>query len=592
MNKNTIILSAFWTALVLMFFASCTEDMEGTFGLYDGPVPLAINASINGGTGRTSTRANVADKEDMWSYSKEFTHGDVMGFYSSGGNWEKDGGTGSFENQPLQYDAERNQFVDPQDGVNFSPTHMKASEIFMYYPYDENMKDPGPGMELRTIAKDKNGNSDGVLRCKDFLSSYELDLYGGNNKNIALYGEFDHAFSELIIMRGKGFDSPPEGKERITAVLSKPITHIKVNVDATDGWKCTPELTFNLSNQSRLSEDDARKWNAWKGGNFGITTEDKVGKEAWYIIVPTLGSQVGKKRAGERSIVDYIELYDNEGNLLQVKSLQLSGGNTKYVDAAWRYPMVITMEELVPTINPFPIVPWDKNDVDLTDERKRGISNTDEFAKWIRAYNTYLAEPMREENINNLLPYGDTSVDDDGSNRKWHFYILSDLDLSGYRPADDDEAKSMNVTISKLKDVLDGTSTTFVNGKFINHKIKGLSRTFVGNLENGSVQNLDFIEPEIRNDENSTTSTGIIANTMKDASVSNCKIDDGTLYNPGGPAGMVAGTMDGGEIKNCTISGFLIANSTTSSKLIGVETGNVTLTGNNINVTDMGETEP
>ena len=557
MDRHINILSAVLASFVLILFASCSEDVVDDSALYDGPIPLKIVAPINGtGNAGASTRATITDKDDQWSYVG-FEDKDMMGFYSSRGNWEKEGGLVGFNNLKLQYSAERKQFI----GANFSPTHMDGSQIFMYYPYDENME--GKGLELRRTKEDDDTKT---LRCVDLLSSNSLDLYGANKDNIALYGEFKHAFSELIIMRGEGFDKPHPGHERITAVLNRGYTNIRVKV-SEDPWSCTPELVFDPG--GTLSEENARRWDAWQGGNYGITTEDEIGKLAWYIVVPTL--------PGNRSTVDYIELYDNEDNLLRVSSLRLSGGNSKYLDPGWRYPLEITMKELVPTVNPFPITPWNKEDVDLTDERERGINNEAVFEQWMQAYNAYLTSPD-EEIIKALLKYGDMSVDADGNNRMWHFYLLADLDLSSYAEKEGD------AIIPKFGDILDGTSTTFVNGKFLNHTIKGLSKTFIGNLENGTVQNIDFIEPEIKND-GSTVSVGIIANSMTDASVINCHIDSGTLYNPDGPAGMVAGSMSGGQVRNCTISGFLAAKSTSKDGLIGEEpTGNATFDNNNIYV--------
>ena len=326
-------------------------------------------------------------------------------------------------------------------------------------------------------------------------------------------------------------------------------------------------------------KEEARRWDAWKGGNYGITTQNPVGTPAWYVIVPTL--------PGKRSLVEYIELYDNEGNFLHVSSLRLSGGNTKYVDSSWRYPMEITMKELVPTVNPFPIIPWEK-DVDLTDSRKRGINNEDEFVQWVLDYNAYQHAPTDQEKISALLKYGDTFTDNNGDSRTWHFYLLSDLDLSDYDIAlSKKEGEPKEVIIQELRDTLDGISTTLVNSRFINHTIKGLQKSFTNKLaENGVVQNIDFIEPEVINSESSTTPAGIIANSMEGAAVINCTIDNGTMLYPAGPAGMITGTMKDGKIIGCTVSGFLKAGSTapgTAAELVGKEPeGNCTISGNNV----------
>ena len=517
-------------------------------------VPFVLYATI-GSDGHASTRATITDVDDQWSYVNYFTTGDLMGFYSSGGN-SLEGGKG-FNNLKLEYDAGKKQFNNLTEGVEFSPSYMNGSNIFMYFPYADDIG--GRGIELRREkddnVKDENNESKRRnLRCEDFLSAYSIEMSGTvDGQEMALYGQFKHAFSELIIMRGEGFDNPPAGKWRITAVLNVSCTHLKVNV-TDDPWSCTPQLVFYDDNLHGLSQDDAYGWNAWHGGNYGITTQDPEGKPAWYIIVPTLPG-------AQRSIVEYIELYDNDGHLQRVSSLQLYN-NSKSVEPGWRYPMEITMTELVPTANPTNIAPWGE-DVNLTDERKRGINDESEFAQWVRDYNAYLLSPD-ETKITNLLKYGDSSVDSDGNNRSWHFYVLSDLDMSKYKPYDEEDggtADSQTCIIQQLKDILDGTSTTLANGKFLNHTIKGLSKTFIDSMEgNGSLQNFDFASPEVRS-ETSETPAGILVNTMNGTSVVNCNIDNGTMFHPDGPAGMIVGSINGGMVKGCTIDGFLVAGS-------------------------------
>ena len=579
-------------SMTALLAASCSaEDPNAQSG---DASPLVIYATINGNA--AGSRASLLEIHDRWSYVS-FEHEDVMGFYSSGGNWAENNGKGDFNNLKLQYDAKSKQFNDLTNGVEFSPSNMSGSKIFMYFPYDANMNDPGK--ELRSFEEEEedykvdDDNTDSKnynLRCVDFLSSDKIELDGiVSGQRVTLYGQFQHTFSELIIMRGEGFDTPPPGMGRITAVIDEPYTHMKVEVVIDgDQWSCTPKLEYKTNNQFGLDDEEARRWNAWRGGNFGITNTNQEGYPAWYVIVPSL--------PGRNTIVEYIELYDNEGYLQRVSSLKLRDGNTKYVAPGWRYPMEITMKELVPTVNPFKVVPWN-GDVDLTDERERGINDITEFARWVRDYNAYLADPEDPEKVSALLKYGDKIVDID-DHLSWHFYVLADLDISKYNPvADDDSGEGdssstptlLPYIIPQLKDVLDGTSTTLVNGKFINHTIKGLSKTFIDRLEgSGSLQNFDFIEPDVRNPEESEAAAGIIVNTMESGSVVNCNIDNGTLFNPNGAAGMVAGTMNGGMINNCTLSGFLIAKST-FNRIAGTISGNASFAGNDADAIIDGE---
>ena len=570
-------------ALIILFTTGCSNEIIGIEDGMNQPQPLVVIANIAGKAKTTSRIQQGTD--DNWSYT-DFENNDVMGFFSSAGNWLDDNGNGGFNNTALRYDANLKQFSDVNNGVEFSPTQISGSKIYMYYPYCADIETTG--FELR----DTDISSGDTLRCVDFLSSYKIEVSGVlNGKKMALFGEFDHAFSELIIMRGEGFDRPPKGKERITAVLSDPVTNIQVTINTDDGdWVVNPKLIYNENNKYKLSREKAYRWDAWHGNNYGITVQDREGRPAWYIIVPTIGSQVGKTRPGPRSMVQYIELFDNEGNLQQVTALRLSGGMTKYVDAGWRYPMEISMKEMVPTVNPYNIVPWN-DDVNLTDQRTRGINNMPEFEDWVRKYNAYIVEPTPER-INELLKYGDLYVDEE-KNNIWHFYLLTDLDMSAYNSSGSgDDGTTSDVIIPVLQDILDGEGTTLVNGKHQNHKIIGLDKTFVNQLNtvNGKITHIDFDEPDVRH--NTTSPIGILANTITDGAIEDCNVDTGTLINFNGPAGFVCGTLANGSITGCTLEGFMVATSTGSgeyAKIVGTQpTGSVTFSGNNANGVTLG----
>ena len=570
-------------ALIIFFTTGCSNEIIGIEDGMNQPQPLVVIANIAGKAKTTSRIQQGTD--DNWSYT-DFENNDVMGFFSSAGNWLDDNGNGGFNNTALRYDANLKQFSDVNNGVEFSPTQISGSKIYMYYPYCADIETTG--FELR----DTDISSGDTLRCVDFLSSYKIEVSGVlNGKKMALFGEFDHAFSELIIMRGEGFDRPPKGKERITAVLSDPVTNIQVTINTDNGdWVVDPQLIYNENNKYNLSREKAYRWDAWHGNNYGITVQDREGRPAWYIIVPTIGSQVGKTRPGTRSMVQYIELFDNEGNLQQVTALRLSGGMTKYVDAGWRYPMEISMKEMVPTVNPYNIVPWN-DDVNLTDQRTRGINNMPEFEDWVRKYNAYILEPTPER-INELLKYGDLYVDEE-KNNIWHFYLLTDLDMSAYNSSGSgDDGTTSDVIIPVLQDILDGEGTTLVNGKHQNHKIIGLDKTFVNQLNtvNGKITHIDFDEPDVRH--NTTSPIGILANSITDGAIEDCNVDTGTLINFNGPAGFVCGTLANGSITGCTLEGFMVATSTGSgeyAKIVGTQpTGSVTFSGNNANGVTLG----
>ena len=573
MKKKKLLIMSFAGLLL----SSCAETgIQGDEDiLYSGPLPLVIQAEI-AGSGSTRAEINPTGTDDEWSYT-DFEPGDAMGFFASGGKFTGDNyGQAPFDNQRLIYvgGTGEDNFRDP-DGVEFSPSHMNGNEIYMYFPYSNDITS-GDGVELRT-----NERPDGVevdtVRCIDFLSTRHLDILSeGTSTSAALYGEFQHTFAELIIMRGEGFDNPPDmagvNKWQIKAVLNKPVTGIRAVVNDENGWSCEPQLVYDNSMES----SKAQEWYAWQGANFYRTQEDKEGQIAWYVIVPTIGSDanIGGKRPGERTVVEYIELYDNDGNLQRVSSLLLSNANSKYVDGGWRYPMEITLTELVPTANPCQIVPWN-GDIDLTDERKRGINNETEFEGWVKAYNAYITQD-NEETSNALFQYGDLYLSPEGD-KYWHFYVLSDLNLSSY--------SSAAPIVPLLKDIIDGQSTVFTNGRFQRYSITGLSTTLFGKMEgkNAQVLNFRFVSPNVNCGSTNTDARGIIVNEMSgNALVENCQISGGTLYNPAGPGGMVAGEISESTIKDCVLSGFLIS-SRTVDDIVGVNNGGYTSQGNNAN---------
>lgn len=568
MNKSHhIFYHIFLSFAILLLAIGCSSD-EGVRFPSD-LTTLSINMGIEGSV---STRFERTTIDDKWSID-DFTKGDEMGLYASGGNWLNGDQNTPFNNEELVYDGE-SQFNSPLGMTAFSPSGMKGNEVYMYFPYCQEMNTTG--LELRQMV-----TSDRSIRCIDFLSANNLTMEGNQGGNqTALYGSFQHSFSELIIMRGEGFDDPPESTEntdysRITAVINTGVTHIKVNFSMENGWSCTPELVYNENANFVTTVSEAKEWDAWKGGNYGITQLDPDGKEAWYVIVPTLRAN--------RSIVEYIELYNNDGQLLRVTSLKLSGGNTKYVDPGWRYPLEITMNELVPTVNPFPIMPWGET-VDLTDERTRGINNIAEFTKWITDYDAYLENSSDPDNIQALLAYGDMTTDGDTEEVTWEFYLLSDLDFTNYTLTDGELEN--NVIIPDLINAsLNGQRAALSGGNFLNYKITGLKNTFIGGMENASLMNIDFVSPSVSYDENNTSTVGIIVNSMKNSELTNCNISKGTLFNPGGSGGMLAGKINGGSITKCSVSGFLTVSSYAENGIVGeTPTGDADIQNNNTDI--------
>lgn len=567
-----------WFLLLAGLITSCSAEDKLSDG--DEGRTITVVASIKG-SGETESRANVEEmNHDGWSNSS-FTSDDKMGFYSEHGDYYKPLGEDQVINLELDYKG-NNQFLNPNNFV-FAPSRMSASTIFMYYPYSQSMTDSeglsenAPGMKLRI-------ENDGIEKCVDFLDNLSIDAgalgYG------VLTGTFQHAFSELIIMRGEGFNEPPEGKEEIWVVMQNPFTHVKINYSLDPSWSCYPELVYNEN--SGLSQEDAKRWQAWRGGNYTQTEQDPEGVPAWYVLLPCIGQN------NSRYTVEYIELYDNDGNLQKVTSLSLAprpNDNkrfTKILNEGKRYPLVVEMKELVPTINPYPITPWE-GDTDFTNERKRGIETAFDFKAWRTYYMGFIADGEYE---NELLKYGDKIVNADGDKLYWHFYLLDNINLNEIVLEDEENDGTNYVILPELNDILDGVNMNEMeNNVRPNFSITGLGKTLVGTMSGyGALQNIDFENPQVRIETTpeTTAATGILVNQMTSGStIDNCNINYGSLFSPG-PVGFVAGSIENATISNCSVNGFMVGQSTLPDApylyMIGNQSGNNTLENNESNV--------
>ncbi|MCH5214854.1 MAG: hypothetical protein J1E97_06630 [Muribaculaceae bacterium] len=557
--KDTIKWGAGGIFCVCMLLGGCAQEDEP--GNPDGTASgLRVKLTLDPYTGYGETRATTdADRsqnvQDQWSY-RGFTSGDEVGFYASTTN-------GYLQNEALVYTqvegsgGEKSSSFGMADGSTFNPTTIKDGNVFFYFPYTDQMptlKADGLGLELRTKTEPFSNASypDGPYRCIDFIVSEEVDL--SNLGNGLIYGSLVHSFSELIIMRGSGFDNPkvPAGSTddpyKIVVKLNAGYTHVIVE-NPTNPWKCNVKLTSQagyVPTGSTETSLDATLWEAWKGGNYGATQTNPEGYPAWYVLLPTQGSNTSTNR----SKVEYIQLYDNDGNLQTIKDLYLSGATGyvhhqkgNYLDRTWRYPMQISMTELVPTVFPFSIEEWGNGDI--TNARTRGITqyNLEDF---ISAYNSYVASgrPTSKDEI--LLQYGDKINTKDGS--YWHFYILDNLDLSYYT----DEP-----VIPKLQDVIDGKSSPGTTPA----TLSGLTRPLVDSMAEryDSLLNLTVESPYLIDETPAATASpaGVLANTMTGGGIENCTVNQGYL-SVQAPAGMFVGRMNGGSISNSRASGVVI----------------------------------
>ena len=269
--------------------------------------------------------------------------------------------------------------------------------------------------------------------------------------------------------------------------------------------------------------------------------------------------------------IDYIEIYDNDGKLQTVTSMSLMNGG-RQLESGWRYPVEILMKELVPTVFPYRVVPWNPNK-DITDARTRGISDMSEFKDWLTAYTSYVNHNADQEEI--LFRYGDKVVNQQGETLYWHFYLLNDLNFSG-------EFAQGSAIIPKLQDVLDGKGSSFADNGFdlVNNRISNMPGPLVGTMQgNGALRNINIASTSIISTK--TEPNGILVNTMLGGTIDNCFVINGTLIT-NGPVGMAVGQANGGKITNCNLSGLLSGTSSHAADryITGNNPVSVEITGN------------
>lgn len=582
-NNKKFLLNMLPLIIIAMTACSEKEEMEYPSGRESLKVLVSINDYSFTSSTRAITEASVNNKteQDGWSY-RDFSDGDELGLYA---NMKK----GRVENMPMLFSAGKNEKGDkvysfgPSNGTdNFNPTDIIGSNVFMYFPYTNEMttsEDPEyPGLELRTKRAPYTGLSveDGPWRCVDFLVTNTIDVSNIDRGTIS--GTLIHSFSELIIMRGEGFDKPkaPEGSNidpyKITVKLNKPYSHVQI-ANQTNPWKCSVKLIYeNGYTPKDETNFDATLWEAWKGGNYGETNENPAGYEAWYVILPTMGDST----SSERSRVEYIELYDNEGNLQTIKDLYLSGAKGyvhnqpgNYLDRKWRYPFQISMQELVPTVFPFSIESW--NEGNITNERTRGITQ-ENFSTWLSAYNTYISSNRPLISDETLSQYGDKIMKNNTS--YWHFYLLENLDMSEYAQG--------GVVIPTLEDVIDGKSSQGASPVAITN----LTVPFVDKMQNtfDSLLNLTIERPYI-DLPHRTPETGVLVNSLNSGGINNCTVNQGYI-NAHGKVGMFAGKMESGRIEDSKASGMIIGTSSQADTgyLVGEKSSTDVLTNNSSTV--------
>ena len=494
------------------------------------------------GSEPANARASISSI-DNWSYTRFNDVSDKIGFYSLYGNLDAEGGNGPFYNEPMEFAKGEAGSRDEDKywkGV-FRPINMNYDvglikndprSTFVYFPYTDRMEKEGMVLRIKM--------DDDSYRCVDALA---ISSINDKDNEAIMSGTFNHTFSEIVIIRGYGFDSPPEGKDEIKVVTTLPYSHAKVvdneNNNHSD-WKILKPIYD--SEHTSLSEQECREWVAWKGADY---EEGDKKIPAKYVIIPTAIS-------GDRSTINYIELYDNNGTLHKVTTFGLLSDKDKRVSPNERYWLTIKLEGLVPTIYPFAITPW-AEETRYTEQRARGINTAEEFMQFVINYNSYNDYNRSEYFEEKLETFGDKYIVNNDVG--WHFHINNDIDLS-------DLITVENFNISTLRDTIDGRTNT----------LRGLksSKAFITELKsNGCIRNLNIIGLNVTNTSDSVT--GGVINKMTGGLITGCNVDGYVNANGNGNVGLAVGQFTAGTISNSSFSGLVVGSSSYDSKgLIGL----------------------
>ena len=490
---------------------------------------------------------------------------EAIGFYSRYGNkdimiQEGSGSNvtskpGPFVNEKFSYgrdiaESVYSSFISTK--MNIDLNSLTADGTMAYFPYTPDMEDTG--LELRWK---KNGtgwgeNYDDKERCIDALIMRRHTSSG--NSVSGLDFNFIHAFSEMIIFRGDGFDNPPttvKNGNKIWIVLEEGYSHARLkdyerSEDDNLRYEIYKVFDFYYKDGYVKTKEDCRKWET-SLGKYSMTQSGTAAKimDADFALVP------GGYGTG-RPAVAYIEICDNNGDWHKVTDFSLYENNPSGKKLNWgeRYLLEIKMEGLLPTVNPVVITPWDKEET-VAQRDAAGIANISDFSEFVNTYNLYNTDRNNAsaDIIQTLSKFGDKTLDTQGNIVSWHFYFIDNLEFTSSNP---------NITLLQKDDIIDG----------YNSKLTNLTKPFINNLE-GTLLGFDFTVNMKAGQGDTNNTFGAIATKINGGYVKGCSVT-GSVNYPLANVGMLAGDMEGGTVENCSFSGLLIGLST-HNKMIGNE---------------------
>ena len=524
-------------------FASCTQDQEPDF---ENPVRFfEVKASIDSNGERKATRAETYTEngQDGWSFTRfsarpfgakplseknnpGWTWEEALGFFSAKGN----NATGSgFVNEKMIYsrsleDATYATFISAEMDVDLNGLKSGSAA---YFPYVKDIENEG--LELRWV---KNGED--LERCIDGLIVRRLNTDGSTVSGLNFH--FYHAFSEMLITRGEGFDNPPAGRDGITVVMTEGYSHAVIEdyvpVEEKQSYFKNFRFVYNPAYSGIKTQEECKRWDTWKTTySFTQSGTAPVVRDAWFVLLPG-GFDVN------RPSVDYIEIYDNYGTLHKITDFNLFNNDGKRLNWNERYILEIKMEGLNPTVSPVIIEPWGE-DVEIAQREAAGISTLAEYQEFVTNYNSYGTRRNNRTAENVLKKYGDLTTNETDGEKYWHFYITDDIDFGG--------ATGLQIASLHQNDVIDG----------LNSNIHNIREPLFGDIS-GTLQSLNmFVNIS---DANKTGNVGAVTGTLA-GNVLSCTVY-GTLNVPHANVGLLAGSAtDGAWVKNCIFSGLLIGTS-------------------------------
>lgn len=601
-NRRYIFRTLTGLALSLVLL-SCAKEEDAAPDFSKG-VPAVMDVTVID-MEQSETRSNVDQTTDHWT-TKSFSVNDRIGLMATGGMVNPEGGSSWIKNAYMEYfqstGSSNYRFRNDDLLINTSMMSGKVGR-YVYFPYTDEMPVPkfdpnkkpnsgdntyyfadphdastldqaGKGLRLRV---DHDNDPSTPDRCVDYMYISNISLSNG-----ALSGGFYHGFCELIILRGTGFETPPAGRDEIAVVLDYGCTRLTLSLflDYATGqfywrpalwprthanwtaWTADDGSSTDDANKKvdGLTEEEAKRWVAWSGEKYIAKNEDGTPspRDAWYVILPSAHSY-------SHTVADYIEIYNNQGDLCKVSNFDLyvdstTGVGDKQMRPGKRFAVEVMMTELGATARPVEIADWsdddgydsDGNKNNVTDIRTVGIKDANVLAEWAGKYNDFITRinnsaftrPKDKAELDeiskavDLTPYGDYNFADG----RWQFYITDNIDLT-----------NQAIGVTELQDLIEGAS------RVTNYSISNLHNTWFGKISaKGEVSGLDFDNLYVRSYPGEGGTAGVLTNELAGGTIAGCNITAGTLIGNSGSVGMLAGQVSGGTIENCSVSGAVI----------------------------------